>query len=429
MRSPRPRWRSRRCGIESVTRIANVPRSCCPNGSAGARPGGKDATASLLAGDDRPGEQARGGVLACQAELQRFRFGQQERGTFAIRVTLSIPQRLDRHLGLGERVSRLLVFGVPGPPRPRRARRPAFRGPRNRAAPGRLSSGLRTGPVRADPARSPASLAECAPTAHLAGQPREAFAAVCCGAKVRGTRPARSAAARPSSASRRFVPSTSAPSAARSRPSTESCNSPPRARGPRLRASRSSSAGSRPGVDSIDSSGSRCRTRSAASEAVPRSRSRTPDKRYQFSWAWASSAAACQPPPPSRSPLARLPSASSTSRAGRASPSRRPPRPPAPRAARHVVGEQPQPRVAQFGLRRLRPARDLGLRAERLELAADLAGEVGQPGQVGLHRLELAQRLLLAPAVLEDAGGLLDEAAALLGRRRAAPRRAGPARR
>ena len=36
-------------------------------------------------------------------------------------------------------------------------------------------------------------------------------------------------------------------------------------------------------------------------------------------------------------------------------------------------------------------------------------------GQVGLHRVELAQRLLLALAVLEDAGGLLDEAAAVLG--------------
>ena len=49
------------------------------------------------------------------------------------------------------------------------------------------------------------------------------------------------------------------------------------------------------------------------------------------------------------------------------------------------------------------------------ELAADLTGEVVDPGEVGLHRLELAQRLLLALAVLEDAGGLLDEAAALLG--------------
>ena len=57
----------------------------------------------------------------------------------------------------------------------------------------------------------------------------------------------------------------------------------------------------------------------------------------------------------------------------------------------------------------------LGLAAERAELAADLAGEVVDPGEVGLHRLELAERLLLALAVLEDAGGLLDEAAALLG--------------
>jgi hypothetical protein len=52
------------------------------------------------------------------------------------------------------------------------------------------------------------------------------------------------------------------------------------------------------------------------------------------------------------------------------------------------------------------------------------AGEVLQPGEVGLHRVELAQRLLLALAVLEDAGGLLDEAAPVLGPGRTAPRRA-----
>ena len=74
-------------------------------------------------------------------------------------------------------------------------------------------------------------------------------------------------------------------------------------------------------------------------------------------------------------------------------------------------------RVAQVGLDRPRPAGDLGLPAERAELAADLAGEVGQAREVGLHRVELAERLLLALAVLEDARGLLDEAAALLGRR------------
>ena len=49
------------------------------------------------------------------------------------------------------------------------------------------------------------------------------------------------------------------------------------------------------------------------------------------------------------------------------------------------------------------------------ELAAQLGGEVGQPVEVGLHPVELAERLLLALAVLEDAGGLLDEGAAVLG--------------
>ena len=81
-----------------------------------------------------------------------------------------------------------------------------------------------------------------------------------------------------------------------------------------------------------------------------------------------------------------------------------------------VVGEQAGPRVAQVGLDRLRAAGDLGLPAERAELAADLGGEVGEAGEVGLHRVELAERLLLALAVLEDARRLLDEAAPLLGR-------------
>ena len=80
-----------------------------------------------------------------------------------------------------------------------------------------------------------------------------------------------------------------------------------------------------------------------------------------------------------------------------------------------VVGEQAQPGVAGVGLDDGRAAGRLGLPAERAELAADLTGEVLDPGEVGLHRLELAQRPLLAAAVLEDAGGLLDEAAALLG--------------
>jgi hypothetical protein len=38
-----------------------------------------------------------------------------------------------------------------------------------------------------------------------------------------------------------------------------------------------------------------------------------------------------------------------------------------------------------------------------------LAGQVDKTGQVGLHRLELALGLLLAPAVLEHPGRFLDQ--------------------
>jgi hypothetical protein len=61
------------------------------------------------------------------------------------------------------------------------------------------------------------------------------------------------------------------------------------------------------------------------------------------------------------------------------------------------------------------PPGRLGLLAQRSELAADLGREVADAGEVALHRLELAERTLLALAVLEDPGRLLDEAAALLG--------------
>jgi hypothetical protein len=81
-----------------------------------------------------------------------------------------------------------------------------------------------------------------------------------------------------------------------------------------------------------------------------------------------------------------------------------------------VVGEQPQAGVAGVGLDDGGATGGLGLATEGAELAADLTGEVLHPGEVGLHRLELAQRALLALAVLEDAGRLLDEAATLLGR-------------
>lgn len=82
-----------------------------------------------------------------------------------------------------------------------------------------------------------------------------------------------------------------------------------------------------------------------------------------------------------------------------------------------VVGGQAQAGVAQVGLDGLGAPGDLGLPAQRLELATELGGEVGQAREVRLHRLELAERLLLALAVLEDARGLLDERPPLLGPR------------
>jgi hypothetical protein len=83
----------------------------------------------------------------------------------------------------------------------------------------------------------------------------------------------------------------------------------------------------------------------------------------------------------------------------------------------HVVGQQPQPGVTQVGLDDGGLAGDLRLAAERLELAAQLGGEVLDAGQVGLHGVELAQRLFLALAVLEHARGLFDEGPPVLGAR------------
>ena len=82
---------------------------------------------------------------------------------------------------------------------------------------------------------------------------------------------------------------------------------------------------------------------------------------------------------------------------------------------RDVVGQQARPGVAHVGLDDGRAASDLGLAAQRLELAADLAEQVAEAGQVAVGRLQLPQRLLLALAVLENAGRLLDEATPVLG--------------
>ena len=57
----------------------------------------------------------------------------------------------------------------------------------------------------------------------------------------------------------------------------------------------------------------------------------------------------------------------------------------------------------------------LGLAFERAELAPHLAQQVLQAQQVGLGGVEPALGLLLALAVLEDAGGLLDDRPPLLG--------------
>ncbi len=55
------------------------------------------------------------------------------------------------------------------------------------------------------------------------------------------------------------------------------------------------------------------------------------------------------------------------------------------------------------------------LAAQGLELAAEFVGQVLHAREVGLHRVQFAQGLLLALAVLEDAGRLLDEGAAAHG--------------
>ncbi|GAA3157877.1 hypothetical protein GCM10017687_90010 [Streptomyces echinatus] len=83
--------------------------------------------------------------------------------------------------------------------------------------------------------------------------------------------------------------------------------------------------------------------------------------------------------------------------------------------AHQIVGEEPQPGVTEVRLDDGRPARHRRLPAQRLELAAQLVGEVLHAREIGLHRVQLAERLLLALAVLEDSGRLLDERAAAHG--------------
>jgi hypothetical protein len=57
----------------------------------------------------------------------------------------------------------------------------------------------------------------------------------------------------------------------------------------------------------------------------------------------------------------------------------------------------------------------LGLPFERPQLAAHLAMQILQTHEVRLRRLDPALGPLSAPAELKDAGGLLDDGAAILG--------------
>ena len=81
----------------------------------------------------------------------------------------------------------------------------------------------------------------------------------------------------------------------------------------------------------------------------------------------------------------------------------------------HEIGRRErQPGLPQVSLDRLRAAGGLGLPGQGLELAAELADQVLETVEVGLHRLQLALGLLFATPMLEHAGGFLDEGAALL---------------
>ena len=106
--------------------------------------------------------------------------------------------------------------------------------------------------------------------------------------------------------------------------------------------------------------------------------------RYQVSWARGqhgeAAAAACAPASSSLRPGLRPAPPPRRPAGAQRRPRRRRPARRASRERDQVVGEQPQPRVAQLGLDHRGPAGHLGLPAQRLELAAQLGGEVGRAG-------------------------------------------------
>ena len=180
----------------------------------------------------------------------------------------------------------------------------------------------------------------------------------------------------------------------------------------------SRSSGSRPeSTVSPSAAPAALRIRSSASDAVPRSRSLSPDRANQVSCAAARRGRSSRRVASSRDSCSRPAATCGLDLLAPLHEQRLVGHLGLERRARgdEVVGEQAGAGVAHVGLHRLRLPGDLGLPAERLELAADLGEQVGEAGQVAVGGVELAERLLLALAVLEDAGGLLDEAAAVLG--------------
>ena len=239
-------------------------------------------------------------------------------------------------------------------PRPRRARRRAGRSPPRRLA-----------------ARARAEF-------DLAAQPGQALPPV-------GDRPwpRRPAPARRRRAARSSSARCSTASASRIWSSVQRRRAaPPPARGP-ARPRAPAASGSRPRRSSSPAA-LRCRSRSRASCSTDADRSASAESRYQVSWAAASSggvlgerrlqlaSAAAGPRPCSRldllAPLAQRRLVGDLLARSVA------------RRVTQVVGEQPQPGVAQVGLDDGGPAGHLGLPAQRLELAAQLGGEVRERG-------------------------------------------------
>ena len=255
----------------------------------------------------------------------------------------------------------------------------------------------------------------------------------CSGVDLAGSRASpsrRSAAARSRPATRRSssAAASSAPYAGRSPPRSSAARcvldlgrdlatpgrGPARPR-PRAR------SGSRPDGQGLRL-GSRAalRTRSAASDAVPRSRSRRPDSANQVSWAPRQRGQVLAQRRLERAPRPRRAAAIAASTSSRRSTRTDSSASSCSSAVRAVTRSSASSRArasrtsawTTAARRATSACRPSGLSWRRISLSRSL-----QPGEVAVGGVELAERLLLALAVLEDAGGLLDEAAPVLGGR------------